>query len=59
MKNYVIALVIVVAVAFVMAGPFVSIIAINRLFGTNIEFTFLNWLSVMWFHGLIAARAGK
>jgi flagellar biosynthesis protein FlhB len=50
--------IIVVAFAF---GPWLTIQAINHLFGTSIEYTFWTWLSIIWLCTVFggAARAGK
>lgn len=39
---------IVFIVFMVAVGPFITISAINALFGTGIEFTFVNWLATFW-----------
>jgi hypothetical protein len=51
--------VILLVLALVVVGPWLSILAINQLFGTAIQLTFWNWLSVMWLHFLIAKVTSK
>ena len=36
-------------------GPWLSILAINQLFGTTIQLTFWNWLAVFWLHIVVAS----
>jgi hypothetical protein len=50
--------VILLILAIFVAGPFLSIIAVNQLFGTTIGFTFWNWLATFWLH-LVVASATK
>lgn len=37
-------------------GPWLTILAVNQLFGTTIQLTFWNWLSVMWIHFIVANK---
>jgi hypothetical protein len=46
--------VILLILAIFVAGPFVSIMAVNQLFGTTIGFTFWNWLAAFWLHIIVA-----
>jgi hypothetical protein len=41
--------------AIFVIGPWLSLLAINQLFGTTIQMTFLNWLSVTWLHLVVAS----
>ena len=43
-------LAIVLAVALIGVGPFLTIAAANTLFGLNIAYNFWTWLSVVWFN---------
>lgn len=42
-------------VLLLVVGPFLSILAVNQLFGTTIAFTFWNWLCVAWLHIVVAS----
>jgi hypothetical protein len=44
--------------AFVL-GPWLSILAVNQLFGTTIQLTFWNWLSAFWLHIIVASTTSK
>jgi hypothetical protein len=48
MKNLGIGLLIVVLIAFIVIGPFVTIWSLNTLFGLSIDYTFWTWLAVVW-----------
>ena len=51
--------VILLILALFVVGPWLSILAINQLFGTAIQLTFWNWLSMTWFLLLIAKGTSK
>lgn len=51
--------VILLVLALFVVGPWLSILAINQLFGTAIQLTFWNWLSMTWLHLLIAKGKSK
>lgn len=36
-------------------GPWLSILAVNQLFGTSIQLTFWNWLAAFWLHLVVAS----
>lgn len=56
MNNFLaIAGILVLLVLFLIVGPFLSILAVNQLFGTTIALTFWNWLSVGWLHMVVAS----
>jgi hypothetical protein len=56
MNNYYhIVAIILIAVLFFVLGPILSIYAVNQLFGTNIAFTFWNWVCVAWLHIAVAS----
>lgn len=40
-------LIIFIALFFIVVGPFIQIWAINTLFKTSIEYSWLNWFCVM------------
>ena len=40
---------------FLVVGPFLSILAVNQLFGTTIAYTFWNWVCVAWLHIVVAS----
>jgi hypothetical protein len=47
--------VILLVIGFFILGPWLSIMAVNTLFGTSIQLTFWNWLSVGWLHIVVAS----
>ena len=47
--------IIVVALFFIVIGPFVQIWAVNTLFKTNVEYSWLNWFCVMLLNSSIGA----
>ena len=51
--------VILFIVGLFILGPWLSILAVNQLFGTTIQLTFWNWLSVFWLHILVANTSSK
>ncbi len=51
--------VILLIVAIFVAGPFLSIMAVNQIFGTTIGFTFWNWLATFWLHIVVASSSTK
>jgi hypothetical protein len=51
--------VILLVLALCAVGPWLSILAINQLFGTAIQLTFWNWLSMTWLHFLVAKGTSK
>lgn len=51
--------VILFIVGLFILGPWLSILAVNQLFGTTIQLTFWNWLSVFWLHILVANTTSK
>lgn len=50
--------VILLVIGLFILGPWLTILAINQLFGTAIQLTFWNWLSVAWLH-IVAASTSK
>ena len=38
-----------------MIGPFLSILAVNQLFGTTIAYSFWNWVCAAWLHIIVAS----
>lgn len=58
-QNLTITLVILSIVGLLILGPWLSILAVNQLFGTAIQFTFWNWLSVTWLHVTVATTVSK
>jgi hypothetical protein len=40
-------------------GPWLSILAVNQLFGTTIQLTFWNWLCAFWLNLLVANTSFK
>lgn len=51
--------VVLVVMGLFVVGPWLSILAINQLFGTTIQLTFWNWLSVFWLHIVVASTTSK
>lgn len=51
--------VVLVVIGLFVVGPWLSILAINQLFGTGIQLTFWNWLSVFWLHIVVASTTSK
>lgn len=51
--------VVLVVIGLFVVGPWLSILAINQLFGTTIQLTFWNWLSVFWLHIVVASTTSK
>ena len=45
---------ILLVLAVVIGGPLMTITALNELFGTKIEFTFMTWLSAFWLSAIAA-----
>lgn len=55
MKATAILLLLVLVILFVIFGPFITIWALNLLFGTHIPFTFATWFAALWISGLVAS----
>jgi hypothetical protein len=51
--------VILLIVGLFILGPWLTILAVNQLFGTAIQLTFWNWLSVFWLHIVVASNTSK
>lgn len=51
--------IILFVIALFVVGPWLSILAINQLFGTSIQLTFWNWLSVTWLHIVVLSTMSK
>ena len=51
--------VILLVIGLFVLGPWLTILAINQLFGTAIQLTFWNWLSVFWLHILVAKTTSR
>ena len=49
--------VLLVIVGLFILGPWLTILAVNQLFGTSIQLTFWNWLSVVWLHIVVASTS--
>ena len=52
-------LLIVVGIVLIALGPISTILAVNALFGTSIEVTFINWLAMLWLQLLFVSRSVK
>lgn len=60
MDKLAILLVVVLVIALFIVGPWLSILAVNQLFGTSIQLTFWNWLATFWIHLVVAgSRTSK
>jgi hypothetical protein len=53
-----IGIILLIVGAFIL-GPWLSILAVNQLFGTAIQLTFWNWLAAFWLHLVVANTAYK
>jgi hypothetical protein len=51
--------VVLFIIGLLIVGPWLSILAINQLFGTTIQLTFWNWLSIFWLHIVVASTISK
>lgn len=56
LKRTGIALGVVLIVFLIIAGPFMTIWALNTLFGLSIAYTFTTWLATVWFGLIFGAR---
>ena len=52
-------IIFLIALIFIVAGPFIQIWAINTLFKTSIEYSWLNWACVMILNSSIGAVSYK
>jgi hypothetical protein len=52
-------LIILLWLTLFVLGPFISITAINTLFGTQIEFTFYTWLCVVWLASILSGSGPR
>lgn len=50
---------VLILIGLFVLGPWLTILAVNQLFGTAIQFTFWNWLSVFWLHIVVASTTSK
>lgn len=48
-------LIIFIALLFIVVGPFIQIWAVNTLFKTSIEYSWLNWFCVMILNSSVSA----
>ena len=48
-------IIFLIALIFIVAGPFIQIWAINTLFKTTIEYSWLNWACVMILNSSVSA----
>ena len=51
----VLTIIFLIALIFIVAGPFIQIWAVNTLFKTSIEYSWLNWACVMILNSSIGA----
>lgn len=51
--------ILVVALIFIVIGPFIQIWAVNTLFKTSIEYSWLNWFCVMILNSSVGAVSYK
>ena len=56
---YFILAVVFIAMIFIIIGPFVQIWAINTLFKTSIEYSWLNWFCVILLNSSVSAVSYK
>lgn len=48
-------IIFLIALIFIVAGPFIQIWAVNTLFKTTVEYSLLNWFCVMIFNSSVSA----
>lgn len=51
--------VILLVLGLLFIGPWLSILAVNHLFGAGIQLTFWNWLSMFWLHLVVASSVSS
>lgn len=51
--------ILIIALLFIVIGPFIQIWAVNTLFKTTIEYSWLNWFCVMILNSSIGAVSYK
>jgi hypothetical protein len=54
----IVGLVLLIAV-LVLIGPFVTIWALNTLFGLGIAYTFWTWVAIVWLGLVLQTKIGK
>ena len=59
MDKLIILLVVLLVIGLFVVGPWLSILAVNHLFGTTIQLTFWNWLAAFWLHLVAAASTSS
>lgn len=52
-------IIFLIALIFIVAGPFIQIWAINTIFKTTIEYSWLNWACVMILNSSVSAVSYK
>lgn len=57
MDKLAVLLVVVIIIGLFIVGPWLSILAVNQLFGTSIQLTFWNWLAAFWIHLVVAGNS--
>lgn len=55
MKIFGIGSLILLILVFITIGPFLTIWALNTLFGLGIAFNFFTWAAVIWLTGVLSA----
>lgn len=51
--------ILILALFFIVIGPFIQIWAVNTLFKTNIEYSWLNWFCAMIINSSVSAVSYK
>lgn len=59
MNNLIVFGVVIFIIGLFVVGPWLSMLAVNHLFGTGIALTFTNWLAVFWLHIVVASVRGS
>lgn len=64
MKQYKVGLglfltILIIALIFIVIGPFIQIWAVNTLFKTTVEYSWLNWFCVMILNSSVSAVSYK
>jgi len=52
-------IILIVALFFIVVGPFIQIWAVNTLFKTTVEYSLLNWFCVMILNSSVSAVSYK
>lgn len=59
MTDSAVVLIFIIAILLIIFGPFLSIWAVNTLFGLTIPFTLKTWFAALILGGLVSGRASS